>query len=128
MKPSLNTCPVCDGDLLVIKYQCNNCDTRIEGRFNNSAFPGLTTEQIEFIRTFVRSEGKITRVESERGLSYPTIRNRLQEVIRAMGYEPRRDEAAEAAEAAAERRNSVLNDLDAGRISADEAMQALRKG
>jgi len=125
MKPSLNACPVCGGDLLVAQYHCESCDTRIEGRFINSAFPGLTAEQMEFIKTFVRCEGKITRMESELGLSYPTIRNRLQDVIRAMGYEPKREEAAETA---TEKRRAVLNDLDAGRISPDEAMRALREG
>jgi len=125
LKPSLNTCPVCGGDLVVDRYHCESCDTRIEGRFNNSAFPGLTAEQIEFVKVFVRCEGKITRVESELGISYPTIRNRLLDVIRAMGYEPRREEALEAA---AEKRRSVLNDLEAGRISAEEAMRALGGG
>ena len=125
MKASLNACPVCSDDLIVDRYHCESCDTRIEGRFGNSAFPGLTAEQIEFVRTFVRCEGKITRMESELGISYPTIRNRLLEVIRAMGYEPRREDALEAA---AEKRRSVLNDLEEGRISAEEAMRALGSG
>jgi hypothetical protein len=125
MKASLNACPVCGDELVVDRYHCESCDTRIEGRFNNSALPGLTAEQLEFVRTFVRCEGKITRMESELGISYPTIRNRLLEVIRAMGYEPRREEALEAA---AEKRRSVLNDLEGGRISAEEAMRALGTG
>ncbi|MFH1185168.1 MAG: DUF2089 domain-containing protein [Chloroflexota bacterium] len=120
----LNTCPACGGDLVVDRYQCESCDTRIEGRFNNSAIPGLTSDQLEFVETFVRCEGKITRMEAELGLSYPTIRNRLQDVIRAMGFEPRRDDATEAAA----KRRAVLNDLDAGRIFDDEAMRALREG
>lgn len=124
MKPSLNACPVCGGDLAVTRYHCESCDTRIDGRFGNSAFPGLTAQQIEFVKVFVRCEGKITRMEAELGVSYPTIRNRLLEVIRAMGYEPRREDMLEAA---AEKRKAVLNDLEDGRISADEAMQALNK-
>ena len=125
MTPTLNACPVCGKPLLVTQYHCEECDTRIEGRFQTSSLPGLTAEQIEFVKLFVRCEGKITRLEVELGLSYPTIRNRLQEVIRAMGYEPKKDEAGELA---AERRRSLLNDLDAGKISADEAMRALREG
>ena len=124
MKSSLHACPACGSDLTVERYRCENCDTRVEGRFENSAFPGLTQEQVEFVRTFVRCEGKITRMEAELGLSYPTIRNRLQDVIRAMGYEPKRDEAAERT---AEKRVGVLNDLESGRITADEAMRALRE-
>ncbi len=123
MKPSLNKCPVCGDDLLVTRYHCDTCDTSIEGRFENSAFPGLTAEQIEFVKTFVRCEGKINRMEGELGLSYPTIRNRLQDVIRAMGFEPGKDEAPEISE---EKRRSILEDLDKGKISAEDAMRILR--
>jgi hypothetical protein len=123
MKPSLNKCPVCGDNLLVARYHCDTCDTVIEGRFENSAFPGLTAEQIEFVKTFVRCEGKINRMEGELNLSYPTIRNRLHETIRAMGYEPGKDESLDVSE---EKRHSVLEDLDAGKISAEDAMRMLR--
>lgn len=124
MKPSLNTCPVCGADLIVSRYHCEACDTVIEGRFENSAFPGLTAEQIEFVKTFVRCEGRINRIEQEqRWGSYPTIRNRLREVIRAMGYEPGKEELIELPD---DKRRSVLEDLDTGRISAQDAMRRLR--
>ncbi len=123
MKPSLNKCPVCGDDLTVTRYHCEACDTAIEGRFDNNAFPGLTAEQLDFVKTFVRCEGKITRVEAELDLSYPTIRNRLHEVIRAMGYEPGRDENPEVTD---EERREVLEALDVGKITADDAMRRLR--
>ena len=123
MKPSLNKCPVCGDSLLVARYHCDTCDTVIEGRFENSAFPGLTAEQIEFVKTFVRCEGKINRMEGELNLSYPTIRNRLHDTIRAMGFEPGKDESLDVSE---EKRHSVLEDLDAGKISAEDAMRMLR--
>ena len=123
MKPSLNKCPVCGDNLLVARYHCDTCDTVIEGRFENSTFPGLTAEQIEFVKTFVRCEGKINRMEGELNLSYPTIRNRLHETIRAMGFEPGKDESLDVSE---EKRHSVLEDLDAGKISAEAAMRMLR--
>ncbi len=124
MKPSLNKCPVCGADLVVSRYHCEACDTTIEGRFENSAFPGLTAEQIDFVKTFVRLEGRINRIEQEQKWgSYPTIRNRLREVIRAMGYEPGKEEPAEISE---EKRRLVLEELDNGKISADDAMRRLR--
>ena len=124
MKPSLNKCPVCGEDLIVARYHCESCDTSIEGRFENSAFPGLTSEQIEFVKSFVRCEGRINRMELEdRWGSYPTIRNRLHDVITAMGFELGKDETNLADE---EKRRSVLDDLDTGKISADEAMRVLR--
>ena len=122
MKTTLSKCPVCDGELTVTRLHCETCDTAIEGRFANASFAGLTSEQLDFIETFVRCEGKLTRVQDEMALSYPTVRNRLQEVIRALGYEPGREETAEASD---EKRLSVLEELDSGKISADEAMRLL---
>ena len=126
MKTALNKCPVCNGELTVTRLHCETCDTFIEGRFANAAFAGLTPEQLDFIETFVRCEGKLTRVQDEMALSYPTIRNRLQEVIRALGYEPGKDEPAEISpEISDEQRLSVLEELDSGKISAEEAMRLL---
>ena len=123
MKQSLSACPICDGELVVSRLYCPSCDTTIEGRFSNGAFPGLTLEQLDFVETFVRCEGKINRMEDELNLSYPTIRNRLHEVIRAMGYEPGRDDEPE--EITAEQRLKILQDLDEGTITADVARKLL---
>ena len=122
MKTALNKCPVCDGELTVTRLRCETCDTVIEGRFTNAAFAGLTPEQLDFIETFVRCEGKLTRMQEEMALSYPSVRNRLHEVIRALGYEPGKEEAAEISD---EQRLGVLEELDSGKISADEAMRRL---
>ena len=116
-------CPVCHSELNVTRLHCPSCDTTIEGQFTGGPFSQLTAEHLDFIVTFVRCEGKINRMEQEVGLSYPTIRNRLHEVIRALGFEPGKDEPAEIS---AERRSAVLEDLETGKISADEAMRLLR--
>jgi hypothetical protein len=116
-------CPLCGGEILVTRLYCRDCDTTIEGRFTGIPFSQLTAEQLGFVETFVRCEGKITRMEDEIGLSYPTIRNRLHEVIRALGYEP----GAEEPKLTDEDRQRILEDLDAGRISAEEAMQLLKE-
>jgi hypothetical protein len=127
MKTALSKCPVCDGELTVTRLHCDTCDTVIEGRFANAAFVGLTPEQMDFIETFVRCEGKLTRMQDEMALSYPTIRNRLQEVIRALGYEPGRDEPVDiSSEISNVKRLSVLEELDSGNISAEEAMRLLQ--
>lgn len=116
-------CPVCRSELEVTRLHCLTCDTSIEGRFSGGPIAHLTVEHLDFIVTFVRCEGKINRMEQELGVSYPTIRNRLHEVIRALGYEPGKDEAVEFSP---DKRNSVLEDLEAGKISADDAMRLLR--
>ncbi|MFZ5884142.1 MAG: DUF2089 domain-containing protein [Chloroflexota bacterium] len=123
MHPAPSRCPVCQSELTVTRLQCASCDTSIEGRFTSGPFGHLSPEYVDFIVTFVRCEGKINRMEQELGLSYPTIRNRLHEVIRALGYEPGKEETVEIS---VERRNAVLEELEAGRISADEAMRILR--
>ena len=123
MYPAITHCPVCKNELVVSRLQCPSCDTTIEGRFTSGHFANLTPEQLNFIVTFVRCEGKINRMEDELKLSYPTIRNRLHEVIRALGFEPGKEEPAEIGD---EKRRSVLEDLDAGKINAEDAMRILR--
>lgn len=116
-------CPVCRSELTVTRLHCPSCDTSIEGQFTGGPFAHLTAEHLDFIVTFVRCEGKINRMEQELSLSYPTIRNRLHEVIRVLGFEPGKDEVVEIGP---ERRSSILADLEAEKISADEAMRLLR--
>jgi len=123
MHPAPSRCPVCQSELTVAKLHCSSCDTSIEGRFASGPFGDLSPEYVDFIITFVRCEGKINRMEQEeRWGSYPTIRNRLHEVIRALGFEPGKEEIIEIS---TEKRNSVLEELEAGKISADEAMRIL---
>ena len=122
MNPALTQCPVCKDELAITRLHCSSCNTSIEGRFYSGSFANLSPKQMAFIEVFVRCEGKITRVESELSLSYPTIRNRLHEVIRAMGYEPGKDENVALDDGA---RRTILEDLDEGRISADAAMRIL---
>jgi hypothetical protein len=119
-------CPLCGGEVTVTRIYCRDCDTTIEGRFSQGAFSQLSPEQLGFIELFVRCEGKITRMEDELGLSYPTIRNRLHEVIRALGYEPGGEEPV-GVTLSEERRQRILEDLDAGQISAEEAMRLLQE-
>ena len=124
MHPALTRCPVCSNELTVTRLQCSSCDTLVEGRFTAGQFANLTSEQLDFILTFVRVEGKLNRMETELGLSYPTIRNRLHEVIRAMGYEPGKDE--EVPEIAGDKRLQILEKLDAGLITAEAARRLLQ--
>jgi hypothetical protein len=118
-------CPICGGEIIVTRLHCRACDSTIEGRFNTGPFEGLSPEQLSFVETFVRCEGKITRMEDEIGLSYPTIRNRLHEIIRAMGYEPGVEEPSGMSE---DDRRLILESLERGEINYEEAMRKLREG
>lgn len=124
MQPLPSKCPICGGEIIVTQIHCQVCDSVIESRFTTGTFENLTAEQLSFIETFVRCEGKITRMEEEIGLSYPTIRNRLHEVIRAMGYEPGVDEPVRMSD---EERRKILESLDKGEITYQEAMRMLQE-
>ncbi|HUV28685.1 MAG: DUF2089 domain-containing protein [Anaerolineales bacterium] len=119
-----NKCPICNGEILVTRLQCHDCDSTIEGRFVHGTFEALTPEQLGFVETFIRCEGKINRMEDEIGLSYPTIRNRLHEVIRALGYEPGGEEPG----MSDVERRKVLEDLEQGKITYEDAMSVLKEG
>ncbi len=125
MYPAPTVCPVCQQTLTVTRLHCQACDTAIEGRFQLGGFGQLTPEQLAFAATFIKNEGKLNRLERELDLSYPTLRARLTELIRAMGFEPGQEEAALAGAAEVDRLR-VLDELAAGNLSADEAIKALR--
>ncbi|HEX9595949.1 MAG TPA: DUF2089 domain-containing protein, partial [Anaerolineales bacterium] len=93
MHPMPARCPVCQERLTITGLHCRACDTSIEGHFNTGRLGLLSHEQLAFIETFIRCEGKLNRMEKELQLSYPTLRNRLTDVIRQMGFEVEADEA-----------------------------------
>jgi hypothetical protein len=114
--------------LTITRLYCRACDTTIEGRFYTGRLSQLTPEQLEFVETFLVCEGKIKAVEERLGISYPTVRSRLRNVIMAMGYEPDlEDEDKESAVPSEEERKRVLDDLAAGHISSAEAIEMLRR-
>ena len=114
-------CPSCDGALEVRRLECPVCGVAVEGHFESGPIARLTRDQLAFVETFLRCRGKIKDVEAEMGISYPTVVGRLNEVLVAMGFEAGEDPKD------AERRQSVLDDLSAGRISATEAANRLRQ-
>jgi len=117
-------CPICGGEVVVTQISCRDCDTTIDGRFSSRTFSQLTPEQMDFVETFVRLEGKITHMEKELGFSYPTIRKLLHDVIRALGYEPGGEE--EISELSEEERQSILENLESGKINYEDAMKQLK--
>lgn len=121
MPEMITLCPVCGEQLLVTRLHCRACATSIEGQFDPGRLGRLAADQLDFVETFVRCEGKLNRMEREMGLSYPTLRSRLTDVIRRMGYPV----GAEAEALTEEARHQVLDDLAEGRIDSAEAMRRL---
>ena len=122
MKPVIGQCPICQDTLHVTRLHCRNCDTSIEGHFTLGRLYTLTPEQLEFVEIFIRCEGKIKWVEKELYMSYPAVRARLSDVIRAMGYEVG---LAEEKSISNEVRQQILTNLSSGKLTAEEALELL---
>jgi hypothetical protein len=123
MPEMLTRCPVCGGEMRVLRLRCSSCDSELAGSFSLGKLLRLTAEQLRFVEVFVKNEGTIKDVEAELGISYPTVRARLREVIRALGYEP--GEEPPSAPIPPDRRRQILDDLAQGRIAADDAARLL---
>lgn len=123
---TLSRCPICGETLTVTRLHCDACDTTIEGRYQFSRLEALSTEQRAFVELFVRCDGKLNWVAQELKLSYPTVRARLDEVIRAMGYEVRESPPAEEKQRLVEQRQAILDDLAAGKITPADAIKQLQ--
>ena len=125
MNPLIYKCPVCNEDLVITHLYCSHCRTTIEGKFDlpSSPFSKLSPEQMQFLLTFIRCEGKFNRMEEELKLSYPTLRSRFNELLQSMGFEA--EEEAEV-KLSPEERKKILNELNKGRISAEEAQTRLK--
>jgi hypothetical protein len=137
----ISNCPVCESKLHVTRLHCNTCGTTIEGEFSVGRFAHLGRDQMLLLEGFLRSRGNLRELERELGVSYPTIRGRVEGLLRALGLGdgaplPATGSAAEAAPgSAAEKtaasvgasaRRAVLERLARKEITAEEAAAALR--
>jgi hypothetical protein len=129
MRPLILKCPSCNGDLAVAKLHCHACDIALEGDFSIPPLLRLNRAQLDFVEVFLKNRGIIREVERELGVSYPTVRARLDEVLEAIGYNlaPADDGRASRSndDAATRNRRAILEQLSAGKISAEDAMRAL---
>jgi len=125
-REALGKCPVCGQNTEVTAISCNECGTRIEGHFRLCRFCSLTNEQKSFIETFVKCRGNIKEVEKELGISYPTVRNRLEDAANALGYSNDPEYSFNGTETS-EQRKEILDQLEKGEISVDEALDLLKE-
>src|SRR6187431_556804 len=99
----ISTCPVCSSELAVTRLHCRACGTTLEGEVSVGRFGRLTREQLLLLESFLRSRGNLRDMERELSISYPTVRSRVEALVRALGFGPRADsdEAADDAATAA---------------------------
>src|SRR5690625_4495585 len=117
--PVIHSCPVCNDTLHVKKLECSKCHTRIENDFTLSKFASLSTEQMNFVEVFLLSRGSIKEVEKELGISYPTVRARLNEIIALLGHEKDSEEDEP-------NRTEIIAMLENDEITANEAIMLLK--
>jgi hypothetical protein len=118
----IGKCPICTAPLRVARLECGSCGTRLEGSFSLGRFHALTAEQLDFLEVFIKARGNFKDVERELGISYPTVRGRLDAVIRALGYQ---SDVEPARETEVERRKEILRELAEGRIGPEDAAALL---
>ncbi len=116
----LHDCPVCHKPLHITKLHCPACGTSIEGDFQAERLLALTPEQRSFVLSFLRNRGNIREMEKELGISYPTVRARLDQILAALGLEsnPGKEKPA---------RKEVLEMLAQGEITQEQALDMLKK-
>ena len=114
----LSDCPVCGDKLKVVKLTCGTCGTSIDSEFTFSSFETLSSEQLRFAEIFIKSSGSIKDVEKELGISYPTVKSRLNDVIKALGYEVKEERPNDI--------KSIIDRLESGEITPDDALKKLK--
>jgi len=127
----ISTCPVCASELAVTRLHCRSCGTTLEGDFSVGRFGRLNRDQVVLLESFLRSRGNLRDMERELGISYPTVRSRVEALVRALGFGPRADsdeadDGAADASATPRSREEILQALARHEMTADEAAAAIR--
>ena len=126
----ISTCPVCANELAVTRLHCQSCGTTLEGDFSVGRFGRLNRDQLTLLESFLRSRGNLREMERELGISYPTVRSRVESLVRALGFGARAD-ADDADESVVEpitgrSREEILQALARHEMTADDAAAAIR--
>ena len=128
----ISTCPVCSGELAVTRLHCRACGTTLEGDFSVGRFGRLSREQLALLESFLRSRGNLRDMERELGISYPTVRSRVEALVRALGFRETDGDGADTdAEVGVEQaetltRQEVLERLARHEIGAEDAAVMIR--
>lgn len=134
MREVISTCPVCEHELSVTRLHCRECGTTLEGEFSVGRFSRLSRDQMRVLESFLRSRGNLREMERDLGLSYPTVRSRVDALVRSLGFVPLdsgraadSDAGTDAASPVATERRRILESLARHEIDAEAAAAALRR-
>jgi len=127
MTASITRCPSCQQPLQATELTCEPCDLRLRGHFERGCrFCALDPGQRQLLDVFLSCRGVIRDMEKALGLSYPTVRSRVDALLTALGYAPARAEAITPEEIAA-RRRAILDQLQSGDLTPEDAADALKE-
>ena len=115
------TCPVCGGEYEITRCTCAKCGSELGGHFSGCDFCGLSDEEAYFVLAFLKCRGSIKDMEKELGISYPTVRSRLDAIIGRLGLK-----ATISPEDLKEERRQVFDRLEKGELTADQAAELLK--
>jgi hypothetical protein len=116
----LSRCPVCSSKLKITKLKCSQCGTIIENDFELSKLAYLNSDQLNFMEIFIKCRGNIKEVEKEMGISYPTVRAKLDEVVAALGYTVTKSKDMPNSK-------DIIDMLENGEITAEQAINMLKE-
>lgn len=132
-QPMPNKCPLCSGTLEVTEVRCIQCEVQMHGQFELAPYRNLDAEQIRFLETFLRCRGVIRDMEAALGISYPTVRARLDALLTSLGFDggpfadaPAPTPAPLTAAQKATRRKEILAAIESGTLDADAGLNALQ--
>ena len=132
-------CCICGEKLTITRLSCEHCETTMEGRFTGCRFCSLSPEEELFLLTFIKNRGSIKDVERELGISYPTVRAALDNLIASLGLADTSAASEETPQEdtdksrrrtnsdTAKTRKDILKMLSEHRITADEAAKKLKE-
>lgn len=118
----LPVCPVCNGLMEVRELSCPACEVSVVGSFTPSPLKVLSDKEEEFVLLFLQARGNLKEMERVLGVSYPTVRSRMESIIEKLGLIPFEEKEEERLE-----RLDLLKKLEKGEISSKEAMELLKK-
>ncbi len=120
MNKLVSKCPVCKDNLKIMKLKCTECNTIIENEFKLSAIQQLSDEQLTFVETFLICRGNIKDVEKTLGISYPTVRSKLDEIIDELAIKKNKQSYSKD-------RNieNILNLIEKGEMTVSDALKKL---
>lgn len=108
-------CPSCGGTPVVVKLRCPSCSTEVSGEFSLCPVCRLPPDARRLFDLFIASRGNLKQVQRALGVSYPTVRQRIEEMFRKMGLPPRGADVP-----------AILAAVRAGELSVDQAERLLR--